>query len=82
MKNPRAILFDLDGVLVESYAVWYHLLNQTARELGYPEISRELYRARAGARARSPTAIGSFPRHSVQMSSASTRSTTSSTSTI
>jgi len=43
-KSPRAILFDLDGVLVDSYAVWFHLLNHTARELGYGEISQELYR--------------------------------------
>jgi beta-phosphoglucomutase-like phosphatase (HAD superfamily) len=42
--RPRAILFDLDGVLIDSYAVWFHLLNQTARELGYGEISQELYR--------------------------------------
>ena len=43
-ERPRAILFDLDGVLIDSYAVWFHLLNHTARELGYGEISKELYR--------------------------------------
>jgi beta-phosphoglucomutase-like phosphatase (HAD superfamily) len=43
-ERPRAILFDLDGVLIDSYAVWFHLLNQTARELGYSRISQELYR--------------------------------------
>ncbi len=43
-KRPRAVLFDLDGVLIESYAVWFHLLNHTARALGYPAISEELYR--------------------------------------
>lgn len=43
-ERPRAILFDLDGVLIDSYVVWFHLLNQTARELGYGEISQELYR--------------------------------------
>jgi beta-phosphoglucomutase-like phosphatase (HAD superfamily) len=47
-QRPRAILFDLDGVLIDSYAVWFHLLNQTARELGYSEISRDLYRASCG----------------------------------
>jgi phosphoglycolate phosphatase/AHBA synthesis associated protein len=40
---PRAILFDLDGVLIDSYRVWFHLLNHTARVLGYPSISQELY---------------------------------------
>lgn len=43
-ERPLAILFDLDGVLVDSYAVWFHLMNQTARELGYSEISQERYR--------------------------------------
>lgn len=43
-ERPRAILFDLDGVLIDSYAVWFHLLNHTARELGYGEISQDLYR--------------------------------------
>ncbi len=43
-KKPGAVHFDLDGVLVESYVVWFHLLNHTARALGYPAISQELYR--------------------------------------
>jgi beta-phosphoglucomutase-like phosphatase (HAD superfamily) len=43
-QRPRGILFDLDGVLIDSYAIWFHLLNQTARELGYSEITPERYR--------------------------------------
>lgn len=39
--GPRAVLFDLDGVLVETYAVWHALLNTFARERGYPPISDE-----------------------------------------
>ena len=39
----RTILFDLDGVLIDSYPVWFQLLNHAARELGYPAISTELY---------------------------------------
>jgi phosphoglycolate phosphatase/AHBA synthesis associated protein len=35
-----AWLWDLDGVLIDSYEVWFHLLNQTARAFGTPEISR------------------------------------------
>lgn len=42
-ESPRAILFDLDGVLIDSYPVWFQLLNHTARELGYPAISTEAY---------------------------------------
>lgn len=49
MRNlPKAILFDLDGVLIDSYRLWFHLLNHTARELGYPPISDEMYRASWG----------------------------------
>lgn len=40
----EAVLFDLDGVLIDSYRVWFRLLNAAAEELGYPSISRELFR--------------------------------------
>lgn len=43
MRRPEAVLFDLDGVLIDSYPVWFHLLNQAARELGYPPIPQTLY---------------------------------------
>jgi len=41
---PEAVLFDLDGVLIDSYRVWFALLNATARDLGYPEISPAVFR--------------------------------------
>ena len=41
--DARAVLFDLDGVLVDSYRVWFHLLNGAAEDLGYPPISPELF---------------------------------------
>ena len=37
----RALLFDLDGVLVDSYAVWHEVMNAFAAEHGYPSISDE-----------------------------------------
>ena len=40
----RALLFDLDGVLVETYAVWHALINAFAGERGYPAISDEAMR--------------------------------------
>lgn len=43
--RARAVLFDLDGVLIDSYAVWFELLNAAAREFGAPPISRETFRA-------------------------------------
>jgi HAD superfamily hydrolase (TIGR01549 family) len=39
----RAVLFDMDGVLVDSYEAWFHLMNGAARELGYPPISRKQF---------------------------------------
>ena len=40
----RAVLWDLDGVLLDSYEVWYHLLNETSRAFGGIEISRQMMR--------------------------------------
>jgi phosphoglycolate phosphatase/AHBA synthesis associated protein len=40
----RAILFDLDGVLVDTYDVWFFLLNQVTSQLGYPPITAEQYK--------------------------------------
>ena len=41
----HAVLFDLDGVLVDSYEVWFHLLNQAARDFAAPPIARETFAA-------------------------------------
>jgi HAD superfamily hydrolase (TIGR01549 family) len=52
MSSPlrpfQAILFDLDGVLVDSHEVWFQLLNQAALHWGYPPISRGAYEAAFG----------------------------------
>ncbi len=37
------MLFDLDGVLVDSYQVWFHLMNGAAKDLGYPSIAPEVF---------------------------------------
>jgi len=39
----EAVLFDLDGVLIDSYEVWFHLLNHTAAAFGARPISREVF---------------------------------------
>ena len=39
-----AVLWDLDGVLIDSYEVWFQLLNDTARAFGVAGVSRELMR--------------------------------------
>ncbi len=37
----RAVLFDLDGVLIDSYGAWHGVINAFARDHGYPRISDE-----------------------------------------
>ena len=37
----RAVLFDLDGVLVDSYETWYEVVNAAARHFDAPPVSRE-----------------------------------------
>lgn len=46
MTGPvRAVLFDLDGVLIDSYEAWFAVVNATAKELGAPAVSRGLFRS-------------------------------------
>ena len=42
MRPPRGILFDMDGVLVDSFEVWVEVLAQTARELDCPAVTRAM----------------------------------------
>ena len=58
------MLFDLDGVLVDSYEVWFHLLEALARELGYPPVSRDAFRAGWGQGIEADVRRF-FPRHTV-----------------
>jgi HAD superfamily hydrolase (TIGR01549 family) len=40
-----ALLFDLDGVLIESKEVWFRVLNAVADELGCPAVLRDAFEA-------------------------------------
>jgi phosphoglycolate phosphatase/AHBA synthesis associated protein len=42
---PAAVLFDLDGVLIDSQDAWYHLLSAAAKALGHPAIPRDAFDA-------------------------------------
>ncbi len=61
----RAVLFDLDGVLVDTYEVWLHLLGDVARRLGYPPIPPDEYRLSWGQGIEVDVARF-FPRHGVE----------------
>ena len=39
--KPRAILFDMDGVLVNSFEAWWKSLNITLKKFNYNEVTRE-----------------------------------------
>jgi HAD superfamily hydrolase (TIGR01509 family) len=43
MSINRGVLFDMDGVLVDSYEAWFFLMNDAARHFGYPAVSREMF---------------------------------------
>jgi HAD superfamily hydrolase (TIGR01509 family) len=63
-KELEAVLFDLDGVLIDSYRVWFQLLNAAAAELGYPSISGTLFRECWGQGSRLDRERF-FPRHTL-----------------
>ncbi|MBN1774610.1 MAG: HAD family hydrolase [Deltaproteobacteria bacterium] len=49
MTEPiRAVLFDLDGVLVDTYEAWYGLVRAAARHFGAPDVSRSAFDASWG----------------------------------
>jgi HAD superfamily hydrolase (TIGR01509 family) len=39
----KAVLFDMDGVLVLSEASWFAAMNEIAQQLGFPPITREVF---------------------------------------
>ena len=43
MQGVRAYLFDLDGVLIDSYAVWHAVLDATAREFGREALTDQQF---------------------------------------
>jgi len=43
MYNIKTILFDLDGVLVNSYDAWFKLFNNTLKHFGYTPIPKKTF---------------------------------------
>jgi len=48
LRSCKAVLFDLDGVLVDSYDCWFHLLQDAMREQGEKPVSLEEFDGRWG----------------------------------
>lgn len=65
MPKLKAVLFDLDGVLVDTYEVWFFLLNDVAKRHGYPGIDRETYRGSWG-QGMEVDVKKFYPRHTVE----------------
>lgn len=61
--SPSAVLFDLDGVLIDSYDVWFEVMSGVARELGYPPLDPDVFRAAWGQSVEDDRRMF-FPRHS------------------
>jgi len=64
LRSARAVLFDLDGVLIDSFEVWFRLLGSIAADFGYPAISREVFRSGLGQGIEADVRRF-FPRHTV-----------------
>lgn len=65
MAKLKAVLFDLDGVLVDTYEVWFFLLNDVAKRHGYPGIDRETYHGSWG-QGMEVDVQKFYPRHTIE----------------
>ena len=48
-KEVKAILFDLDGVLVDSEKAWFRVINDACRHFGFKHVQKEQFEKRFGA---------------------------------
>ena len=61
---PAAVLFDLDGVLIDSYDVWFELMSAASRDLGYPPLDAAAFHDAWGQSVEADR-TRFYPRHSV-----------------
>jgi phosphoglycolate phosphatase/AHBA synthesis associated protein len=64
-EGPSAVLFDLDGVLIDSYDVWFEVMSSAARDLGYPPLEADAFRNAWGQSVEDDRRLF-FPRHSTE----------------
>lgn len=48
LTEVNAVLFDLDGVLIDSFDTWFHIFNDTLERFGFSKISRAEFRKHWG----------------------------------
>jgi HAD superfamily hydrolase (TIGR01549 family) len=61
---PKAVFFDMDGVLLDSFDAWLSVVNATANHFGYPPIEKQAFRAIFGSSTQADVDTF-FPKHSV-----------------
>lgn len=47
-KDIEAVLFDLDGVLIDSYSGWFRLFNDALKHFGFEQITERTFRKHWG----------------------------------
>ena len=48
-REVKAVLFDLDGVLVDSMAAWYHTYNDSLKDFGFGTLQKQEFVKRFGS---------------------------------
>ena len=72
MLNPKrktelkAIIFDLDGVIIDSFDAWYHVFNQTRKHFKLTEFSKDKFRKKAWGKILNTELKENFPNQSVK----------------
>ena len=61
----KAILFDFDGVIIDSFEAWYHVFNQTRKHFKLREISEEEFRKKAWGKILNTELKQNFPNQDI-----------------
>lgn len=56
-EQCQAVLFDLDGTLIDSVDVWFHIVNAACKHFDKPAIERDIWLTRSGTSIESNVAL-------------------------